>query len=109
MTSFMFEGPAVGGPANGRLIVSYSEVFASLYPVTRNRQSVENSKNVVPLTSFAVYRYRAHEYGRHKFFLPAQDTLERFLVRWKPPVEQMYWPVFLSHAIEVLSKETMHV
>lgn len=103
MTSFVFQGPAIGGPANGRELVSYSQIFATLYPIQKNRSNVIYLFEVKPLTQYAIFRYQAHQYGDHRFFLPIGETLEAFLNQWQPPIKQDHWPAFLNHAIETLN------
>ena len=104
MTSFTFEGPAIGGPANGRVLISYNRTFVVLYPLqidasTRSAQALINSKSQ---RVFGTFRYQMHAYGAHRFFLPAHQTLNYFLNRWNPPIEQDYWPAFLQSAITIL-------
>ena len=103
MTSFVFEGPAIGGPANGRVLVSYCEIFASLYPVPSPHSTVTGATDAKH--EFAVFRYRVQNYGVHCFFLPATETLEQFLTTWQPPRQHSHWPAFLQQAIEVLQKD----
>ena len=104
MTSFVFEGPAVGGPANGRVLVSYSEVFATLYPVTIDQTNVHYVGANWLQAGFGVFRYRVQTYGTHCFFLPLEQSLEQFLTHWQPPIEQSHWPAFLRLAIEAMNK-----
>ena len=106
MTSFMFEGPAIGGPANGRILMSHTEIFTALYLVqgdatTRHTQALIRSQRI-----YGKFRYRAHNYGIYQFFLPAHQSLSYFLAHWNPPIGQIHWPVFLESAITILKKQT---
>lgn len=104
MTSFVFEGPAIGGPANGRVLVSHTEIFTALYLVqidatTHCAQALIRSQRL-----YGKFRYRAHNYGVYQFFLPAHQSLNHFLKRWNPPISQTHWPVFLQQAIKALQR-----
>lgn len=102
MTSFVFQGPAIGGPANGRELVSYSQIFTTLYPVQKPALNVTYIFAQQPTYSYGLFRYCAHKYGSYWFFLPLGETLENFLEKWRPPVQQDHWPAFIEQAIEAL-------
>lgn len=102
MTSFAFQGLAIGGPANGRVLVSHTMTYNALYLVqcdatNRQAQPLIRSQRVL-----GKFRYNAHSYGKHQFFLPAGQTLFYFLRRWNPPACQDDWPAFLRQVAENL-------
>lgn len=104
MTSFVFQGPAIGGPCNGREFVSYSKIFPALYRVQNHIANVHYIDANQYRSNFAIFRYHAQQYGEYWFFLPCGETLEDFLNQWNPPVEVKYWPQFLKQAIQALSR-----
>lgn len=105
MTSFVFEGPAIGGPSNGRTLVSYSQIFTTLYRLENLPANVTYLFANQSKTAFGLFRYQVHKYGDHWFFLPAGETLEDFLQRWQPPIKQDHWPAFLKQATQCLERK----
>ena len=103
MTSFAFEGPAIGGPANGRVLVSYKEKFICLYPANDKNQIYQGEAKKFS-TGFNAFHYCAHAYGSHKFFLPAGETLDQFLIYWCAPNDQVDWPNFLQQTIKIIER-----
>lgn len=104
MTSFMFEGPAVGGPANGRLLISHTKTFVAIYPAQIDATMYSAAALIRSQRIYCKFRYRAQRYGNHQFFLPAHQSLNHFLKHWNPPKDQAYWSAFLQSAIAALQK-----
>ena len=104
MTSFAFEGLALGGPANGRVLISYTEIYRALYILQADATNRSAEPLIRSQQRFGTFRYHAHQYGEHQFFLPAHQSLNYFLTRWNPPKEQNLWPSFLQTAVQILAK-----
>ena len=104
MTSFSFHGPAIGGPAHGRTLVSHTKLFVALYRVQCDSTNQQAQPLIKSQHLLGTFRYQAHSYGQHQFFLPAGQTLEYFLRRWNPPTNQNEWPSFLQHLVQTFRR-----
>lgn len=104
MTSFAFEGPALDGPAHGRVLLSHTRTYSALYLLQCDAMQQQAKPLIQAQRVHGTFRYCAHRYGKHQFFLPAHQTLSYFIKVWNPPVDQTLWPAFLQYVIDTLSK-----
>ena len=85
MTSFMFEGPAIGGPANGRVLISHTKMFTVLYPVRVDATMRAHRALVSQQHIFAKFRLPANLLN---IFCGAGRVLTTIVIGlqfWKPP------------------------
>ena len=102
MTSFTFQGLAIGGPACGRVLVSHTQIYSALYLVKCDATNRKAEPLIKSQRVLGTFRYQAHSYGQYQFFLPAGQSLAYFLQRWNPPIDQNYWPAFLEQTVKAL-------